>query len=282
MEAYSDALGGQVRALSVDLVVSPSWGDLLDPKKQKLFFDSIMDGWVSGVASGPPCETWSKAREEHYVSGCGPRPLRSAAEPWGSEALTIKELQQLVTGNALLGVALIMFMAAWLSGTFAMLEHPVEPGSTVSASIWRLEVLQFLAGLPQVQKIVVFQGFFEARSPKPTTLLFAHAAKDVDAVFKLHQTRRLCPTAVSIGRNERGQYRTAELKAYPAALCRAMAAAWYASVKDRPLSPGEQISHDFAEAIEQLHKAQIGDSSMGPDFHGAHVQQRTQHGRRPA
>lgn len=78
----------------------------------------------------------------------------------------------------------------------------IEPGSTVSASIWRLEILKFLAGLPQVQKLVVYQGFFGAVSPKPTTLLLAHAPETAADTFRQFQIRRLCPTNTSIGRSE--------------------------------------------------------------------------------
>lgn len=113
--------------------------------------------------------------------------------------------------NALLGISVLMFTVAWLSGTFALLEHPMEPGSTVSASIWRLEMLKFLAGLPQVQKLVVYQGFFGAVSPKPTTLLVAHGPPHAGDIFRQFQTRRLCPTNTSIGRDETGKFRTSAL-----------------------------------------------------------------------
>ena len=133
VEAYSDAVNGAIKALSVDLVVSETWGDLMDPKKKELFLDAILQGWVTGVVSGPPCETWSKARErsldEAQGGASGPRPIRSALEPWGLEQLTVRELVQLVTGNALLGISVLMFTAAWISGTFSLLEHPIEPGS---------------------------------------------------------------------------------------------------------------------------------------------------------
>lgn len=284
VEMYNYALGG-VKALSVDLVVSPTWGDLADPAKQRLFMSAILDGWISGVASGPPCETWSKAREVQMggadADWC-PRPIRSALEPWGEEKLTVRELHQLLMGNSLLGIAILMFVAAWLSGTFAMLEHPVEPGSTTSASIWKLEVVKFLVGLPQVQKLVVYQGFFGAASPKPTTLLLAHATSEASETFRLHQCRRLCPKTSSIGRDQRGKFKTSALKAYPRALCMAIAAEWYAAVRRRDTAVTEgTIPEDFHEAVEALHSAQIGESSMGPDFHGANVQTH-RHGRRPA
>ena len=274
VEAYNGACQGSVKALSVDLVVSAEWGDLSNTAKQQMFLSAILDGWVAGIASGPPCETWSKAREVQLDSSdWGPRPLRSILEPWGFEELTIREPHQLITGNALLGIAVMMFLAAWMSGTFALLEHPAEPGSTVAASIWRLEVLKFITGLPRIQRVVIFQGFFGAASPKPTTLLLAHAVGDASAVFRRHQTRRLCPSTVSIGRNSKGQFKTSALKAYPAALCGAIAAVWFDSVQNRPTSDDDEtMPDDLLQAIGHLHHAQIGESTMGPDFHGARVQ----------
>ena len=49
VEAYSQSVGGTIAALSVDLVVSEKWGDLMDPKKKELFVDAILQGWVTGV-----------------------------------------------------------------------------------------------------------------------------------------------------------------------------------------------------------------------------------------
>lgn len=286
VEAYSQSVGGTIAALSVDLVVSEKWGDLMDPKKKELFVDAILQGWVTGVVSGPPCETWSKARErslEEAQGGThGPRPLRSVLEPWGLEQLTVRELVQLVTGNALLGISVLMFTVAWLSGTFALLEHPMEPGSTVSASIWRLEILKFLAGLPQVQKLVVYRGFFGAVSPKPTTLLVAHGPPHAGDIFRQFQTRRLCPTNTLIGRDETGKFRTSALKAYPHALRKAIAAIWYSSIRGRMVRDAEEELPDaMKEAVANLQGSRIGESTMGPDFHSGHVQI-DQHGRRPA
>ena len=285
VETYSYTLGGAVRALSVDLVISASWGDLSHPSTQRLFMQAIMEGWISGLASGPPCETWSKAREVRLDdTDWGPRPIRNAQELWGMEHLTIREMRQLLMGNSLLGIAVLFFMAAWLSGTFAMLEHPVEPGASVSASIWKLEVLRYAAALPQVQKITVYQGFFGASSPKPTTLLFAHAVPDVDEIFRQHQIRKLCPTTSSIGRNAHGRFKTEALKAYPPALCGAIAAAWYVSVRQRPSTTEDNVGampEQLQAAVDALHCAKIGESKMGPDYHGANVQTH-RHGQRPA
>ena len=271
VETYNHALGGQIKALSVDLVISATWGDVADPTRQRLFLDGILQGWIAGVVSGPPCETWSKAREEHWTSGHGPRPVRSALEPWGLELLTTRELQQIVTGNSLLGISILMFLAAWISGTFAMVEHPMEPGSTTSASIWKLAVMRYIASLPKVQKITVYQGFFGAPSGKPTTLIFANAAPQVETIFRDHQIRRLCPTATSIGRDTQGRFKTAILKAYPPAFCKAIAAAWYTSVRGRlQTDVDEEIPDEINAAVVHLHSS-IGDSKMGPDYHGTTV-----------
>lgn len=57
--------------------------------------------------AGPPCETWSQARENDPGGGDddykGPRVLRTAARPWGLEAMSLKEIKQVMFGDTLLG-----------------------------------------------------------------------------------------------------------------------------------------------------------------------------------
>ena len=43
----------------------------------------------------------------------------------------------------------------------------------------------------------------------------------------------------------------------------------------------EELPDAMKEAVANLQGSRIGESTMGPDFHGGHVQ-KDQHGRRPA
>lgn len=112
------------RALSIDIVISESFGNLLDDSTFMLFAAAMRAGWVSRVAAGPPCETWSVAREIYYKELYGPRRVRDAFHLSGYNVLKIKELRQVIIGNQLLGVALRLFLVAWIYNVFYVLEHP--------------------------------------------------------------------------------------------------------------------------------------------------------------
>lgn len=167
------------RALSIDIVISESFGNLLDDSTFMLFAAAMRAGWVSRVAAGPPCETWSVAREIYYKELYGPRRVRDAFHLSGYNVLKIKELRQVIIGNQLLGVALRLFLVAWIYNVFYVLEHPEEPVSPSSASIWRIPCVQWLLqGLRGVTRLLLHQGLFGASSAKPTHLMFAHAGPE--------------------------------------------------------------------------------------------------------
>ena len=122
--------------------------------------------------------TWSTARE-HRLSeySAGPRPVRSLDTPMGLDNLTVRELKQVIVGNRLLGVALVLIFHCLMTGVFALLEHPTKP-SKPSPSIWKLPILQLLLGHPDVKLITVRQGLFGAKSSKPTDLLMVKPPRD--------------------------------------------------------------------------------------------------------
>eukprot|EP00973_Karenia_brevis_P063944 8887803-Karenia_brevis.AAC.1 len=63
----------------------------------------IAEGLVLAVLGGPPCETWSAARNNRIDYGSsGPRPLRAPGSLWGLMALKPRERRQLALSNALL------------------------------------------------------------------------------------------------------------------------------------------------------------------------------------
>ena len=79
------------------------------------------------MLAGPPCESWSKARavpldQQHESTGMvqkhGPRKIRDLHELWGFSRATIRELQQLCVGNALLGFALLALLELALVDKF--------------------------------------------------------------------------------------------------------------------------------------------------------------------
>ena len=161
-----------------------------------------------------------------------------------------------------------------MNGVFALLEHPAKP-SKPSPSIWKLPILQLLIGHPDVRLITVRQGLFGAKSSKPTDLLLVRPPRDFEAIFRLHQTRLRVPTCHSIGLQADGGFQTTELKAYPPALCAAIAELWGRSIFERNRLPDARdgaVPDDFARIVQALFSL-IGTSSPGPDYcqHGQYA-----------
>ena len=276
VEKVGIAAGRDTAAISVDIVISERFGNLLDEGIFALFYRAIMAGWISGIAAGPPCETWSKARERYYADQRGPRPLRDRYHLVGYSVLKLKEVRQVMVGNQLLGVAVRLFLAAWLYGVYFALEHPEEPEQPSSASIWHLPCLVWMMGLPGVERHLFLQGLFGAPSAKPTHLLFAHPPRNTKQIFEGCQTTRRVPKATSIGKGEDGQYLTSRLKVYPEKFCQAIALSWWNHAQERPVdtvqNDAQHVQYEaFQDAIRSMHRgldeSGDGNGAFGPDYH---------------
>ena len=187
IENLAGEMSVTVKALSVDVVISLRYGDLLKTETLSTFVSAIKAGWVSGVVAGPPCETWSKAREKALDEQRGPKPVRSVASPNGLSQLSVRELKQVLFGNRLLGVAVHFMVLCWVAGVYGVLEHPALPMNATSPLIWRLPVLQLLMRQQQILKTTIYQGFYGAKSPKPTDLLLVHPPGDYQEILLRHQ-----------------------------------------------------------------------------------------------
>ena len=252
--------------LSVDVVISLTWGNLLKDEVRNFFLQAIRESQIVSIIAGPPCETWSKAREEYYKSQKGPRPVRTREAPWGMACLTLKELAQVKIGNLLLFVALQFAYVAWCAGTMMALEHPAEPPSPYSVSIWRLEVVRFLMMQSKVCRWRIFQGRFGAPSPKPTDLLLIHPPDNFREILESFQTSQRLPTETSIGRNEKGVFKTQRLKEYPVPLCRALAQLSFVHGMTRGHSMEScEPSPKMGDMLTAL-RSEIGEGQLGPDF----------------
>lgn len=88
------------------ILVSSQYGNIMDPAVRAFWVHRARQGIHSFVA-GPPCETWSQARENDLGGGDddykGPRVLRTAARSWGLEAMSLKEIKQVIFEDTLLG-----------------------------------------------------------------------------------------------------------------------------------------------------------------------------------
>ena len=65
--------------LSVDIIFDDRAGDLANARNQRMWLRFARAGLIAGVFSGPPCESWSRARVRGGIAGF------SAGDggPWG-------------------------------------------------------------------------------------------------------------------------------------------------------------------------------------------------------
>ena len=220
--------GRILSVLSIDVQICPKRCNLRLKEHQKKWLDLVRSRQVLGLAAGPPCETWSRARgtaplDTEEPSHKQPRPLRSRAEPWGLIAISAAESTQVEVGNDLMTWAI---QAAWVQATldgFAMLEHPQDPDEYDSRggdnpSIWSTAILNWMYASNLFSRVRVMQGLYGAPSPKPTTLLFAGVPGAIIGDVELTSRTRAMPTGRSIGKKN-GAWRTTVLKEYPTDLC---------------------------------------------------------------
>ena len=119
------------------------------------------------IVMGPPCSTFSRARERQP----GPRPLRSFEAPYGlpREELTEAERKDLKLGNFFMLMAAAAFRTAIDAGVPVVFENP-EPVQGY-ASAFQFDEWQQIAVMPGVGTIDFDQCSMGAETAKPTRLL---------------------------------------------------------------------------------------------------------------
>ena len=252
--------------LAVDIIYDAVRADLSVKKTQEKWLGYIRKGLIDAIFAGPPCESWSKSRQQGGVpevcSGDGgPRVLRTAARPQGLVSLCCREIEQLLLANALLLFTLLAFLEMLIIGKFAMVEHPSMPTDSSEIwlpSIWRLFVVRCLQAHPGTQTVLIHQGYFGAKSPKPTTLMFScDGSLSVSDVLWERRTQQTLPQALRMGK-QNGEYATASLKNYPTGLCRALSytlSQWlttHAKHSDVVLPSDHADLREFSEYVQHL------------------------------
>ena len=267
-EVWADQRFGIV-PLSVDIIFSEEWGNLSNPRTFSWFVDAVTSQQLVAILAGPPCETWSIARERGLYADDGPKPLRSSSSLSGFVGLTNRETRQLCTGNELLGVAITLATHLWLAGGICIIEHPSEPKPEHAPSIWRTESMQFLLAHRENKRTLVHQGYFGAKSAKPTEFMMTNAPSSVSQIFRCNQVRFDLPTYVSIGVDEHGKYATSSLKEYPPALNRALWQVVSTQLRGRGFSEHpEDCPEGVLRNFSKLHALLDYDvKEMGPDYH---------------
>lgn len=248
-------------------MIDSVWGNISRSQTREFWLGAILDGIIVALFGGPPCKTWSQAREKN-ISGqaFAPRVLRTRETPWGKPSLRLKEVRQLLLGNDLMGFMLEAIVALYCMAGVALLEHPAAPASEGSASIWRTPILSLLLFLQGVELVHLSQGLWGAKSPKPTTLLTVNAPQ-LRQELRKWQVMKDLPKGISIRKDSAECWSTAILKEYPPALNGGLAAGMLHAIGQCRVDPTLQVPTSFIDRCSPMLCATYGDY-IGPDFHG--------------
>ena len=215
IESLRPRHGVLLHVLSLDLIYGAS-GDLLQREARRKWLHIFHAGLVLAFWSGPPCESWSAARHNQII-GVRVRPIRSAKFPWALPSLSVREIRQILVANLLMMLSLLCFVLQSCWGHHGMLEHPAPSKFEDRASIWRT-VLWNAIKCSGCSELLVHQGHFGAKSPKPTFLGFTPSRSWYNDMFQAGRITNVLPTEVSIGIQDGGGFHTTSLKEYPQAL----------------------------------------------------------------
>ena len=212
-------------AVSIDIIFHEKLGDLSDLQVQQRWLSFLLRACVSAVFIGPPCSTWSVSRWRYYLHDDeGPRPTRSAAEPFGFQSLRLKELRDILLGNVLLLFAFDLLLVQLTLGRICVIEHPAPGKVPNAASIWSLSVFRQLMRFLGVKELFVFQGYYGAISPKPTHFAVSNSP-NAQQLLDSCRSVEILPPALAMGKTgDAGSgFNTSQLKEYPGALSRGLA-----------------------------------------------------------
>eukprot|EP00435_Cladocopium_sp_Y103_P019087 s843_g4.t1 len=226
----SGARGLAILVLSLDTAVSLEYGNLaLAAPSWRWLCQAYQAGVVAATVIGSPCETFSEARFMEPPEGVGagrwPRPLRSADRIFGLEGLTMRELRQCHMGGNFFQQGALTLSFHMAHGGFFISEHPAKPADPQRPSIWTSALLSVLMQHPEAQLSTVPQFLWGATAVKPTGLLhfrLPHFCRDLYSQADPHAVR---PQVAAIGRDEAGNFRTAQHKEYPDRFCCGIATA---------------------------------------------------------
>ena len=269
LDAIADEHPGIViHTLSVDIILDSQWGDVSDEKVQNFWISAAQRGWVVAFLGGPPCETWSRAREHSLQEKArqGPRVIRSAQHPWGFECLTLREIRQILVGNQLMWFCLMMMTVLYDAGSCGALEHPARPPKPTSASIWNTSILQLLLQLPGFHLWEFAQGLLGAISAKPTMILALNLPTLGQQLRRWRVVDEL-PKTVSIGQGTDGKFNTMVLKEYPPGLCGALATSFCQRLGGLPVDDSVEIPGEFFRTCASM-SVKMYSEVIGPDYAG--------------
>ena len=274
MEHFQTQFGVTVQVLTIDIVYDAELCDLQSERAKGLWLNLVKRGYFMGLIGAPPCETWSIARFRSLLdeNDHGPTPLRLSTTPWGREANSWQGQCQVLCANDLLQVWFMFMAYAIQVGTAFLMEHPARSTRhPLAPSVWKLPELQWILKVPGVCEHLVHQGWYGARSSKPTMFLSYNlpAFKQTLDVWWDRATNPLEWIAL-VGKDETGRFKTEQAKAYPGRLNAAIAQAFIervVSLCEDGAIRRETIPEDFCTVIRPVVAAQATSGmELGPDF----------------
>eukprot|EP00438_Fugacium_kawagutii_P001232 Skav223428 [mRNA] locus=scaffold350:464814:488244:+ [translate_table: standard] len=218
----------------LDVIYHSSLCDLLCPASREFWCRMVGSAAFLGLLAAPPCETYSIARWQAWLSlDGGPAPVRAKDEPWGRLANNVRQQTQTLVSNQFMQIWLVIALIAIRTRTPFVMEHPAPPPLERAASIWATDELLKIQQIPGVAARVILQGLFGGISAKPTTLL-SFDLPMLDGVLRSWRERSVNRTWQTLsGKLSTGAYATSLAKAYPEALNAALVEAFYLKAQQR-------------------------------------------------
>ena len=269
---------------SIDIVLCSKRGDLTSRPAQDFWLEASIRGAIAAIIGGPPCESWSIARWRYYIELCGPRPIRDGMDTlhqiWAKQPVRIRDLRQLHCANQLLLFMLLLAISQAAAGMCCILEHPACPPRRANgcqpASIWILPLVRYLLRCQNFHHLVVQQGFWGAKSPKPTGLMVVMTGTTDEHLYQIinrHKTQDILPQALPMGKSSTGGYNTAPLKRYTQAFCRGLAAIIEESAKNAITNMVDTDDyHSIFQELRSAYLASADDVDDGADYHNGFPQ----------
>ena len=266
---FNEKFDYNVVMVTVDVVYEADLCDLRKETSKCLWLKAIRDGRFIAIIGAPPCETWSAARLRAILFGDGgPPPLHSVEQPWGLETNTWRQQKQILVANDLLQIWLRMMVAATITATAFIMEHPAPSRYIEDApSVWKLAETYWLSLIPSAKRHLVYQGFFGAKSAKPTVFFVSHLDHFEETLGRWKDPMVNPAKWIQlVGKDQDGAWQTAQAKAYPSLLNAALVEAIFLKAQSN-FEVRVEPDSSFLQAVHLVQLAQeTSGKEMGADF----------------
>ena len=234
---FAEQFGMSVDVISMDTAIAPASGNLHPESPSWANLLRLYESQrVVATLAATPCETWSAARHQpkpEGLEGRWPRPLRSAASPYGLPELSWKEMRQLWLGTCFYLQGLEILILHMIFGGIFVSEHPGIPRDEAHASSWKTGLMRALRTHPLLKLYHLGQWRWGATTCKPTGMLALGMPFFMKEMLECSLPDVEYPEGEAIGLGADGQFKTACHKEYPAALCKGLAHAVLSEIRRR-------------------------------------------------